>query len=225
MARKPHFTPELFKFLKELRANNDRNWFAANKPRYEAVVRDPVLKFIADFGHLLNEISPKFVADPKPTGGSMFRIYRDIRFSEDKSPYKTHVAMSFPYVDSGKDAPAPGFYLHLEAGTSFVAAGLWHPDARTLTRIRTAIVKRPAEWQAVKRGKYEVQGGRLTRPPRGFDAEHRFIEDLKLKDFVSSLAYSQKEVCSPRFILDFAAACKRMTPLMKFLTASLELEW
>ena len=225
MPKTQHFSPDTFKFLKDLKRNNDRDWFTANKQRYESAVRDPFLRFISDFAPLLHGISASFTADPRPSGGSLFRIYRDIRFSKDKSPYKTHVAAQFPHVDASKDVSAPGFYLHIEPGTSFAAAGVWHPDAQTLTRIRTGIVNRPAEWQSVRRSKMKVEGDRLSRPPRGFDPEHPFIEDLKLKDFVASVRFSEKQVCSPRFIMDFAASCKKMTPLLRFLAASLELDW
>ena len=220
-----HFSSDLFKFLKELKTNNNREWFAANKSRFESSVRDPFLRFIADFAPLLHSISPRFVANPKPTGGSLFRIYRDIRFSEDKSPYKTHMAASFPHVRARKDVSAPGFYLHLEPRSSFVAAGVWHPDASTLTRVRTAIVERPNVWRAIRRSKLEVQGARLTRPPKGFDPNHPLVEDLKLKDFVASVTFTDKQICNPRFILDFAATCRKMSPLVRFLATSLDLEW
>lgn len=220
-----HFSSELFKFLKELRRNNDREWFTANKPRYESAVRDPFLRFIADFAPRLQGISPCFVANPKPTGGSLFRIYRDIRFPQDKSPYKTHVAAHFPHHDSGKDVSALGFYLHLEPRSCFAAAGVWHPDAPRLTKIRTAIVERPSEWRAIRRGKLTVQGATLTRPPRGFDPNHPFVDDLKLKDFVTTVSFTERQVCTPRFISEFAAACRKMSPLVRFLAAPLGLEW
>jgi uncharacterized protein (TIGR02453 family) len=111
MAGEAHFRPELFAFLKELRDNNDRAWFLAHKARYESVVRDPFLHFIADVEPLLRAISRHIVADPRPTGGSLFRVYRDVRFSRDKSPYKTHVAAHFPHGARGKDVHTPGFYL------------------------------------------------------------------------------------------------------------------
>ncbi len=225
MTKGQHFSPELFKFLKNLARNNDREWFAANKDRYESAVRDPFLQFIADFAAPLGGISPCFRADPKPSGGSLFRIYRDIRFSKDKSPYKTHVAASFFHGDSGKEIQAPGFYLHMEPGSCFAAAGLWHPDARTLTMVRTAIVGRPKEWQAIRRSKLDIEGERLTKPPRGFDPNHQFIDDLKLKDFVSSVRFSEKQVCSPRFLMEFAAACKKTVPLVRFLTTAVGLDW
>jgi uncharacterized protein (TIGR02453 family) len=225
MSKGAHFSPELFKFLKELRKNNDREWFKANKERFESAVRDPFLRFIADFAPLLHGVSACFVADPRPSGGSLFRIHRDIRFSEDKSPYKTHVAAAFPHCDAGKDASSPVFYLHFEPGACFAAAGLWHPDSKTLFRVRSAITQRPDDWRAVRRRKFSIEGSTLTRPPKGFDPDHPFIEDLKRKDFVTSVRFSESEVCGSRFLPDFAKACRTMSPLVAFLTRSLDLEW
>ena len=139
MAR-AHFGPELFRFLRDLVKHNDREWFAKHKARYEEHVRDPMLRFIEDLGPVLQEIAPRFVADPRPVGGSMFRIHRDTRFSKDKSPYKTHVGIRFPHK-AGKDVHAPGFYLHLEPGQVFFGCGVWHPDGATLARIRGSIAR------------------------------------------------------------------------------------
>ena len=220
-----HFSKDLFRFLKELKTNNNREWFGKNKQRFETSVRDPFLRFITDFAPMLHGISPRFVADPKPSGGSLFRIYRDIRFSKDKSPYKTHVAANFPHHGARRDVSAAGFYLHLEPGGSFAAAGVWHPDPVTLARIRRGIVERSKEWQAIRRSNLEVHGDSLTRPPKGFDPDHPLVEDLKLKDFISSVRYTDKEVCDPKFILEFANSCRKMSPLVRFVTTSLELEW
>ena len=109
------FDPEFFEFMADLAANNDREWFAANKERYEAEVLEPALAFIEDFSYRLREISPNFVADPRRTGGSLFRIYRDVRFSKDKSPYKTHAGAHFPA--GGKGVRGPGYYFHIEPGS------------------------------------------------------------------------------------------------------------
>ena len=134
-----HFTPHLFEFLLELRANNDRAWFQDNKGRYEQHVKEPLLQFIADFGPKLQSISEHFEADTRTNGGSMFRIYRDVRFSKDKSPYKTQAAAQFRH-EAGKTVHAPGFYLHLAPDEVFAGVGLWHPDSATLGRIRNRIV-------------------------------------------------------------------------------------
>jgi uncharacterized protein (TIGR02453 family) len=162
------------------------------------------------------------VADARPSGGSLFRIYRDIRFSKDKSTYKTHVGAHVRHTDSKGDDP--GFYLHLEPGGCFAAAGLWHPGSPTLMKVRTAIKNRPNEWKTVRR-KLSIEGDTLTRPPKGFSPDHPFIEDLKRKDFVTSIAFSDQQVCSPRFLLDYYSACKKMSPLVAFLTGALDLEW
>ena len=156
------FQPELFDFLRQLKRHNNRDWFAKNKQRYEEVVRDPALMFIASFGPHLHKLSPHFVADPRPSRGSLFRIYRDTRFSADKRPFKTHVGIHFSHA-SGKDAHAPVFYLHLEPENPFAAAGVWHPDNSALTKIRTAIVAEPEQWAKVRRK--AGAGGRQPEAP------------------------------------------------------------
>ncbi len=217
------FRPELFEFLRQLRRHNNREWFAKNKARYHEAVLEPALLFIGRFAPHLAKLSPLFVADPRPTRGSLFRIYRDTRFSPDKRPFKTHVGMHFSHT-SGKDAHAPVFYLHLEPENCFAAAGVWHPDNRALTRIRTAIVDHPEQWAKVRR-KVELEGDNLTRPPRGYDPDHPFIEDIKRKDFVASIAFSDKQVCGPAFMGDFAAACRAMVPLVEFTARALGLKF
>jgi len=216
------FRPELFDFLRQLKRHNNRDWFAKNKQRYEEAVRDPALMFIGSFAPHLHKLSPHFVADPRPTRGSLFRIYRDTRFSHDKRPFKTHVGVHFPHA-SGKDAHAPVFYLHLEPENCFAAAGVWHPDNSALTKIRMAIVAEPEQWAKVTR-KLELEGDSLKRPPRGFDPNHQFIEDIQRKDFLASVALTQAQVCDPKFRGDFAAACRTMLPLCEFTTGALGLE-
>ena len=216
------FCPELFDFLRQLKRHNNRDWFARNKARYEKVVRDPALMFISSFGPHLHKLSPHFVADPRPTRGSLFRIYRDTRFSHDKRPFKTHVGIHFSHA-SGKDAHAPVFYLQLEPDNCFAAAGVWHPDNSALTKIRMAIVAEPEQWAKVRR-KLELEGDSLKRPPRGFDPNHRFIEDIKRKDFVASVGLTEAQVCGPKFMRDFAAACRTMLPLVEFTTRALGLQ-
>src|SRR5512146_3090829 len=185
-----YFSDELFRFLKQLKRNNKREWFQANKARYEAEVRDPCLRFIADLAGPLQRISPWLVADPHPTRGSLFRIYRDTRFSPDKRPYKTHVGMSFPHRGTKQRVHLPGFYLHLEPESCFAAAGCWHPDNPTVTRIRSAIVARSEAWKKAVRG-LELEGDALRRLPRGYPADHPLVEDLKRKDFIASVEFTK----------------------------------
>jgi len=184
-----HFSAETFAFLRDLAANNDREWFKANKGRFDEVVKEPAIRFILDFAPALKKISPHFKADPRGNGGSLFRIYRDIRFSKDKSPFKTHTGIQFRH-DQGKDAHAPGFYLHLEPGSCFVGLGIWRPDGTTLRKIREGLVEDGTGWRTAVEGKafkkhFHLSGDSLIRPPKGFDPSHPLIEELKRKDFVA----------------------------------------
>lgn len=224
MPHKSHFNPGLFKFLRDLKRNNRRDWFEANKKRYEEHVREPARHFISDFAPHLRKLSPHIVADPRPTGGSLFRIYRDVRFSKDKSPYKTHTGIHFKHAEA-KDVHAPGFYLHLEPRSVFVGLGIWHPDGPTLAKIRQAIVADPAKWKRARdtkrfRDHYDLSGDSLKRPPRGYDIDHPFIEDLMRKDFVALVALTEKDVVAPGFLKQFADLCKAGTPFMRYLCAA-----
>jgi uncharacterized protein (TIGR02453 family) len=216
-----YFTPELFRFLTRLKRNNNRDWFQARKDEYEMTVRDPALRFITNFAMPLYEITPYLVADPRSSRGSLFRIYRDTRFSSDKKPYKTHLAMRFSH--RGKDVHSPGFYLHIEPGGSFAASGLWHPEAPTLLKVRTAIVERADEWRPIRKMLNWDDAGRLSRAPRGFPCDHEFVEDLKLRDLGTAIEFSDEQVCSPRFMATFGAACRKMSPIPKFLSGALGL--
>ncbi len=183
MAKTPNFSPTFLQFLTDLGANNNREWFAENKGRFEAEVKAPLLNFISDFGPKLEGISEHFVADPRGNGGSMFRIYRDTRFSKDKTPYKTNAAAQFRHI-AGKDVHAPGFYLHIEPTEVFAGCGIWRPDSTALKKIRDAICDDPAAWKKVINRKafkdrFKLGGASLKRPPRGYDPEHALIEDLK----------------------------------------------
>jgi len=215
-----YFTPSLFKFLKELEANNKREWFNDNKARYEEHVKDPALRFIADFGPHLKKISPHFRADPRANGGSMFRIYRDTRFSKDKSPYKTHTGIQFRH-ELGKSAHAPGFYLHLQPGQVFAAVGSWRPESDVLRKTREAIAEDPAAWRRAVGGKFAdtfgLEGESLQRPPKGFDPDHRQIEDLKRKDFIGVTQLSQKAVTSEGFMEELAGTFKAGGSLVRFI--------
>lgn len=224
-----HFTPAAFAFLRDLADNNNREWFQANKDRYERDLREPALQFIRDFAPHLQKISPFFRADERKSGGSLFRIYRDVRFSKDKSPYKTHTGIHFRHVDA-KDAHAPGFYLHLQPRQVFMGVGTWHPDGPALAMIRARIVADPDGWKkAVTDRKltrhYELAGESLKRPPRGFDPDHPLVEDLKRKDFIGTAQLTQKAVTSPGFLEEFARSCLVGGPLVEFLCRAVEVDY
>ncbi len=217
MAQANPIRPELFGFLRELERHNDRVWFAANKQRYLDLVRDPLLRFVTDLAPRLAAISKHVVADPSPVGGSLFRIYRDTRFSKDKRPYKTHAALAFR--GGGGAQPAPAFYLHLGPGEVFAGAGIWHPDAETLKQIRDAIAAEPARWRRVTRSSaLDEDERKLSRPPRGYDPDHPLIEDLKRKSYTTGRQLSEREACAPGFAADFAKVCRETSALMAFLS-------
>lgn len=220
-----YFSPGLFRFLNELKTHNTKAWFEQNRGRYERDLKEPMLRFIGDFAARLRTISPNFQADSRPVGGSMFRIHRDIRFSRDKSPYKTNLGAHFPHLKGGRDAHAPGFYLHLEPEKSFGGGGLWHPDPGALRMVRQRIVQRPAEWRRVRQAGIAIEGGALKRVPAGYDPEHQFADDLKLRDFYTMTRFTDRQVCVPDFMDRFLDACKAASPLVAFLTRSVDLPW
>ena len=218
-------SPRTFRFLRELAAHNKRPWFEANKQRYLEDVRDPLLRFVSAMGPKLAKQSRSIVADPRPLGGSLFRIHRDVRFSKDKSPYKTHAALSFRHAD-GKEKPAPGFYLHLGPGEVFAGAGLWHAPSEAVKQVRDAIVRDPEAWTKVLRTcSIDASEDTLKRPPRGYDPEHRFVEDLKHQSFTTGVRFTQAEACADDFPERFAGACRKATPLMQFLARALGVPW
>ena len=187
------FGPGLFSFLADLRANNNREWFQANRHRYDEEVLEPALAFIGAFAPRLEKISPHFRADARPSGGSLFRIYRDTRFSNDKSPYKTNLGIHFRH-ERAKDAHAPGYYLHIGPGEVFAGGGIWHPATEAATAIREAIVA---------------------------DPEHPLADDLKRKDFFGSTRLSDNDVVAPGFLDEYARICRAAAPFMQFLCGAL----
>ena len=224
MSAAPAIPPALFAFLRELRENNDRAWFEANRGRYISEVRGPMLDFIAAFAEPLAEISPHFRADPRANGGSLFRIYRDTRFSRDKTPYKTNVGAHFRHA-AGKDAHAPGFYLHLEPGRCFAGCGIWRPGGEAVGRIRDAIADRPGAWGRITGDSFcetfTLMGDSLKRPPRGYDAGHPLIGDLKRKDFIARAEVSEADAAAPGFLDCFAGIARSGGPFVRFLSEAL----
>jgi uncharacterized protein (TIGR02453 family) len=217
------FPPELFAFLTDLREHNDRDWFAANKERYERHVLEPALDFIEAFAPRLEAISPHFEAVPKQVGGSLFRIHRDTRFSKDKSPYKTTVGIFFRH-ERHRETPAPGFYLHVAPGECFTGAGIWHPPGPALQRIRRAIAAQPERWREVTAiPDFEIAGEALKRPPRGFDRDHPLIEDIKRKNFAAVSRFEESRVMAAGFVDEYARLCTEAEPFVVFLCDALEL--
>jgi uncharacterized protein (TIGR02453 family) len=207
------------KFLKALSKNNNREWFQANKKAFEAA-QDNV---VALAGYLIGQIG-KFdpaVASLEPKS-CVFRIYRDVRFSKDKSPYKTNLGA---YVSpGGRKSMQPGYYIHIQPGQCFIAAGKYMPDAGELLKIRTAMAAKPKEFLGIveKRSfkdKFGVlHGDRLMRPPKGFSEDSPVIEYLKLKSFTVYTEYKKdKLITSKEFPKTVIKDFKAMFPLVDYL--------
>jgi len=222
------FTPDVFQFLHELDANNSRDWFKANQPRYEASVREPARAFVRAVADRLPEISGHFVGNDKKVGGSVMRPQRDTRFSKDKTPYKTNLGIHFKHV-RGKDVHAPGFYLHIHPEEISLGVGLWHPDKDGLAGIRQAIVTRPDDWTAARDAAvgagFKQAGDSLKRAPKGYDADHPLIEDLRRKDHIVSEELDVDDVLGPE-ALDFVFERFAATaPFQRFLVEAVGLSF
>ncbi len=199
----PYFTAQGMSFLRKIEKNNNRDWFHEHKLDYESLVRTPALNFIDDIRNELTHISPHFLALAKKIGGSLMRVHRDVRFSRDKSPYKTNIGIQFRH-EMGKDVHAPGFYLHIEPRCCFIGVGIWRPDSFALSKIRDAIIERDQYWLTVINDKkfkknFELSGESLKTAPRGYDKKHPLIEDLRRKDFIAISHVDDKTVLSKNF--------------------------
>ncbi len=220
------FEPTIFQFLEELADNNNRPWFQENKGRYEREVLEPCLAFIRAFQPRLKKLSAFFVAGDRRIGGSLMRVYRDTRFSKDKTPYKTNVGIQFRH-EFGRDVHAPGFYVHIAPDECFLAVGVWRPDRASLGQIRRAIVDRPARWRRATGAKkfrnyFELKGDSLKRAPRGFPADHPLIEDLKRTDVVGLCELSEQDVLNKGFPDRVATSFATSRPFMRFLCEALK---
>ena len=223
------FPKDFSRFFVDLKKNNNRDWFNENKSRYFDSVVNPMGAFIVAISSRLKKISEYYIADPRPHGGSMFRIYRDTRFSKDKTPYKTHAACQFRH-QAGKDAHAPGFYAHFELDRLFFGGGIWRPPSKHLSIIREKIVDSPTEWGRIRASKLirdrgGIQGDGLLRPPRGFDAEHKFIEDLKRKSFFVMAESDPALMHSPELLNEVVAAFRAASRLNRFVTEAIGLPY
>jgi uncharacterized protein (TIGR02453 family) len=223
------FPNDFFRFYSDLKNNNNRAWFNDNKARYFEAVVNPMCEFIVAIAPRLLKISSHYVADPKPHGGSMFRIYRDTRFSKDKTPYKTHAACHFRH-QAGKDAHAPGFYAHFEPDRLYFGGGIWRPPSGHLNAIREHITDNPVEWAKIKsaravRERGGIRGDGLVRPPRGFDPDHRHIDDLKRKSFFLMTEAEPDLLKSAELVNEVTTAFRAASRLNRFVTEALELPY
>ena len=220
------FEPTLFEFLEELADNNNRPWFQTNKWRYDREVLEPCLAFIRTFQPSLTKISRFFLASDRRMGGSLLRVYRDTRFLRGGEPYKTNVGIQFRH-ESARDIHTPGFYVHIAPDECFLAVGVWRPDHDSLGQIRQAIIERPDRWRRARDDKkfrqyFDLEGGSLKRPPRGFPPDHRFVEDLQRTDVLGLHKLCEQDVLNKGF-LDHVTTCFAASrPFMRFLCEALE---
>ncbi len=224
-----HFSDRSFRFLRALARNNNREWFHAHKADYEQYIREPFRDLMLDLQPMLAKISPHFRADPRGNGGSLFRIHRDTRFSNDKSPYKGWQGARMFHARRN-EVPAPSFYLHLEPGRCFVGAGIWHPEPPTQRRIRQFIVDNPNGWKAAAHGairkRFDLESDEmLARVPSGFPRDFAYADDLRHRNFVMVRAVADADMTSaalPRMLAkDFTA----LAPFVDYLCAALDLEF
>ena len=219
--RYANFEPATLKFLEELAANNNRDWFKENKSRYEEQVLDVALRFIQSMQDPLHEIAPHFVAQATRIGGSLMRIYRDTRFSKNKLPYKTNIGIQFRH-EQAKNVHSPGYYVHIDPDQVFLGAGMWRPESNPLRGIRERIAAKPREWKRAVGDRafqrhFQLGGESLTRPPRGFDKDHELITDIKRKSFIAVKDMDRDDCLSPQFQRRVETAFMAAEPYMRFL--------
>lgn len=225
-----YFSDRSFRFLRGLARHNDRGWFQDHKADYEAHVRKPFLALLTDLQAPLREVSEHYRADPKTVGGSLFRIHRDTRFSNDKAPYKNWQGARL-FHERHKEVEAPSFYLHLQPGHCFIGAGLWHPEPETLRRIRQFIVDNPGSWAAAAhapafRKRFDLDDSEmLVRPPRGFPADFPYLDDLRRKNHVAIRAIDDATMTGPKLLPTLAKDLQAMGPFVDYLCAALDLEF
>lgn len=236
MAAFTAFTPEALTFLRGLKRHNDKPWFEARRPVYERAVKEPLRHLAEELDVQFAKLAPEFVAPPKR---ALFRIHRDVRFSRDKSPYKTHAALWVFHRDAGRGVGrsvgeahgGAGFYFHLEPGASMLAAGYWMPPRPALQRIRdllaedhqpfAKLVTAPAFARRFGGLTTDEPGTRLTRVPRGFAPDHPAAEWLRFNSFTASRLLSDAEVLSPKLVPTLMKDYAALLPMVRWLNAAL----
>jgi uncharacterized protein (TIGR02453 family) len=218
------FPKEALRFLRALKRNNNRDWFLAHKDTYEASVKAPMTELVTAVGGAILNFAPEMVVDPRR---NIYRIHRDIRFSQDKSPYKTHVAALFWPRGLEKNACA-ALYFHLEPAEVLIAGGIYMPGPAEIRAIRNHIA---ANWEQSKSiisaPQFKklfggLEGEKLSRPPRGFPVDHPAIELLRYKQFLVSITSPPALAESPELFPRIVTAFAGMMPLIRFLNAPLE---
>jgi len=233
------FPPGALRFLRGIARHNEKAWFEAHRADYEQGVKAPLAALVEEIDARLGRLAPEMVGDRKR---SVFRIHRDVRFSKDKSPYKTHAACWFFHRDvragASKDAGgagaavlgSAGFYFHLQPGASLCGGGIWMPPRPALLRIRERIAERPDEWTALveaaafrRRFGPLDQEAMLTRVPRGYAADHPAAEWLRYQSFTAGHALTDDEATAPGLPDHLERSFAALLPLVRWLNAALGL--
>ena len=230
-ARFQGFRPGALGFLRRLKRNNRRDWFERHRPVYETEVRDPMRALVEEMDVRLARLAPELTGDPRH---SIFRIHRDIRFSADKSPYKTNAACQFYHQDAGRGAgqdakgAGAGLYFQLAHGECFVAGGMWMPARPALDRIRETIADSPEAFRRVLRASaFRRRFGRLDdesvlkRMPRGYAEDHPAAEWLRYRSFTASRIMTEREVQSPRLPAILARDFAAVVPLVRWINRAI----
>jgi uncharacterized protein (TIGR02453 family) len=200
-------------FFKKLKKNNNRDWFAENKPKFKELELE-----IKAFGEELKDRLNEF---DNVDRFKLFRIYRDIRFSKDKTPFKTHFGL---YWNRLKPRLRGGYYLHISPNNNFLACGFWDPNPKDLYRIRKEFLHDANEFRKILKSKeiYSIwgnlEGTELKTAPRNFDKNHPDIDLIRKKQFVFKINYSDKEVIEKRFIDKIELSLKAIRPFLNYMT-------
>jgi uncharacterized protein (TIGR02453 family) len=222
-AAPPRFTPATLRFLRGLKRNNRREWFQAHRHEFEAAVRTPMIAIIERLALDFRSFAPELVASPK---SSMYRIYRDTRFSPNKAPYKTHAAAVFPTRGLEKHEGA-GLYFHVSPTEVWIGGGMYAPDTPQLQAVREHIagnvrrLRTIVESSGFRRQVGRLEGERLLRVPRGFPRDHEAAEFLKFRQFLAGHEFPAALAVSPRFYSTLLAVFRRVAPLAQFLNEPL----
>lgn len=219
----PRFSPKSLAFLRALKRNNDREWFKARKEQYELLLRDPMIEVIERLAADLRAFAPDHLASPKI---SLYRIYRDTRFSDNKTPLKTHIAAVFPHRELGKHAGA-SLYLEVTPGWVWAGGGLYAPDTSQLQAVREHIAEHARELRAIVESRPFLRvlgpmtGEQLQRVPRGFPKDHQAAHYLKHRQFLAGREFPAAFAFSPKFYSGIVNVFKQVAPLAEFLNAPL----
>lgn len=217
------FTREAFRFLKSLKRNNRREWFQPRKDDYERLLRLPMMAAVCEIGEEARKFAPEVRFNPKD---AVLRIYRDTRFSKDKTPYKTFVAATLPFGTFGKGMDSPGLYFSVEPGDVFIGGGLWMPSSLQLRKIRESIMQNPDAFLEIiedrnfKKHFGEIQGERLKTIPRGVLPNHEMIDYLRLKQFYVSKTFTDEAAMKKNFPKVMAKEFELMMPLLRWINKS-----